>query len=187
MATANNEQEKQHTNGKNDPSTEDYYKAWSGFYQQMADESTEFFQKGMTTFQRMVPLYPGNEIFKQWLENSQDFMNRMTEESLNAPGDVNTYKRMYDLWLETWTRNLEGYMKTPEFAAQSGKDLETFSDLQKKMGEMMEGYWQAIHLPSSQDMREIYHKLYMIERKLDELARHMRKSQAASSSGPDKK
>jgi len=187
MATAKDEQEKSTTNGKTEASAEDFYKSWTGFYQQMADESTELFQKGMMTFQQMVPLYPGQEMFKEWLENSQQLVSRMTEESMSAPGDVNTYKRMYDLWIDTWTRNLEGYMKTPEFAARSGKDLETFSELQKKMGEMMEAYWQAIHLPSAQDMREVYHKLYTIERKLDELDRHMRKSQSSSSGETGKK
>lgn len=165
------------TNPDNGMGTE-AFEAWQDLYRQMADEGLSFYQKGIDTVQRMFPpMYPGGELFGQWMENYQDMMSRMGEDVSRSPGDMDVFRRMYDTWLDAWTRGLESYMRTPEFAAKSGKDIERFSDIQKRTGEMMEAYWHAMRLPSTHDMREIYHKLYILERKLDDLDRQIRARQ----------
>jgi hypothetical protein len=69
---------------------------------------------------------------------------------------------------------MDTMMRTEAFAAKSGKDLEQFADYKKKMGEMLEAYWESLHLPNSSDMREVYHKLYTMDRKLDDLDNRLR-------------
>ena len=44
----------------------------------------------------------------------------------------------------------------------------------KKLGEAFEIYWESVHLPSAADMREVYHKLYSLDRKLDDLDKRFR-------------
>lgn len=158
-----------------DPHSSDIYDTWQDFYQQMMKDGMSFFQQGVEMAQKMTPFAPANPLMSQWMDNYQDFVDRFSQQSHTRPTDgMDTGRQLYEAWLDTWTRNMEGYLQTPEFAAKSGKDLETFSDAHKKMTEMMEAYWQAMRLPSAQDMREIYQKLYMIERKLDELDKRLR-------------
>ena len=147
----------------------EHFGAWQEFYQRMSEEGMAFFQQGMDAAQSMMPSYPGKEAFQVWTDSYQDFMNRIGKEGMAAPGDPTAYRRMYEIWLETWGQNLETYMRTPEFAAKSGKDLEMMAEAKKRIGEMLEAYWASIHLPSSADMRELYHQLYTIDRKLDDL------------------
>ncbi len=153
------------------PDTEDNpQEAWQGFYQKMAEDGMQFFQQSVEMAQKCSPFFPNNELMTMWAGNYQDFLQQVQAETTESKGfDPDSYKRLYEAWLNTWTHNLEGYMRTPEFAEKSGKNLETMSEMQKKMGDFMESYWQMMRLPSAQDMREIYHKLYLIERKLDEI------------------
>lgn len=192
MTTAKNSQEEREAqNGRREDSLQDAAQAWGSFYQQMADEGMDFFRKGMEIAQQASPFALGGGVYKQWMDNYYAFVNRVMEES-SAPMDTKEgYRRFYDAWLDVWTRGMESYMQTPEFAARSGKHMENVSDLTKRTGEIMEAYWHSVHLPSSHDMREIYHKLYLIERKLDEMDRRMRQatetSAAKTSSAPAKK
>ncbi len=64
-------------------------------------------------------------------------------------------------------------MQTPEFAAQSGQHLEHMSQFQEQSAKLLEQYWATLRLPSTHDMKELYHKLYVIERKLDDLDKQL--------------
>lgn len=160
------------------------YQVWGNFYQNMMEEGVDFLRQGMEMAQKMSPLYPDNTAFSVWMRNYQDFMSRVSEEATTAgqrPG-AESYQRIYEAWLDTLSRSMETYMQTPEFVSQSGKHLETMSEVHQKMAEAMEAYWHALRLPSLHDMREIYHKLYIIERKIDDLDRRFREQQANMSS-----
>lgn len=182
------EKKQTHTHNGSSAEGSNPYEGWSEFYQKMANESMDMFQQGMESFQKVNPFHPGGELFQQWFDSYRDFMSRVGEESTTGgvPGDMESYKRLYEAWLDSWTRNLESYMRTPEFAARSGRDLETFSDMRKSMNEAMDAYWHAVRLPSAHDMEELFHKLYVIDRKLDELDRRVR-TQAESKTSPAKK
>jgi hypothetical protein len=155
------------------------YRAWSDFYRQMSVEGMEMFQRGVENAQRMSPLGSDNPFFRFWFNTQQDFMNRFSHGGWAEAADPEAYQKAYDSWMDTLGQNLETYMGTEEFASQSGKGLEMLSDMKKKTGELMESYWHALHLPSAHDMRELYHKLYVIERKLDEMDRRLRDLQSA--------
>jgi hypothetical protein len=162
----------------------DFYHSWMDMYQQWSEEGMTAFQKGIEATQRMMPFTPpGQEMMNLWMDSMQSFSTRISQElgqdgspqqAMAAMADPTAYKKMYDVWLDTWSTQLEGYLRSPEFAAKSGRDLEAFSDWKKKLGEVMEAYWESIHLPSSADMREIYHKLYLMDRKLDDMDRRFR-------------
>lgn len=188
MTSRKTKSENPETNGYKN--SQDAYEAWRDFYQKMTDESMAFYQQGMEMFQKMTPFYPAAQggVFKEWINNYQAFVDRVREETGGMmPMDMESYRRMYEAWLDTWTRNLESYMRTPEFVAKSGKDLEAFADVQSKFGEMMEAYWHTMHLPSTEDMKEVYHKLYLIDRKLDDMDRRMSELIAASKSSASAK
>jgi hypothetical protein len=170
------------TNGHSTASQE-MYENWRGYYQKMTDDGMSYYRQGMDMFQKMAPFYPANSFMQGWMENYQTFLDRVRDESgAGSATDMDSYRRMYDAWLETWTKSLEGYMRTPEFVAKSGKDLEAFTDFQNKMGDMMDTYWNTLHLPNTADMKELYQKLYTIDRKLDELDRRFREFAASSKS-----
>jgi hypothetical protein len=65
-------------------------------------------------------------------------------------------------------------MSTPEFVARSGQDLEQFSEFREKTGDMMNHYWENLHLASARDLHEVFHKLYTMDRKLDDLDERLR-------------
>jgi hypothetical protein len=155
------------------------YTMWWDFYRQMAEEGQDMWRKSMDMAQQMTPFFPNSDMFRQWNGMMQDMMGGGAGESpfLNPSSGTETYRQMYDTWLSMWTETMERSMRTPEFAAKSGKDMERFSEAHQKMSESMESYWQALRLPSAQDMREIYQKLYMIERKLDEMDQRIRRMQ----------
>jgi hypothetical protein len=159
-------------------SYQDAYESWSQYYQQMATEGMAFFQKGLEATQKFTPFFPQPELYQVWTQSYQDFLSHLGHDPSQLGPDK--FRELYDIWLETWSRHLEHYMRTPEFAAKSGKDLETFSEFSKQMGRLLEAYWESLHLPSSADMREIYHKLYLIERKLDEMDRRFRHFEATA-------
>lgn len=181
MAVSQNEPETHARNGKHHDSSHektmhDAAQNWFDFYQKMTEESMSAFQRGMEMSQKAAgftaPFGPGQEMFRMWSESMQDFTRRMGGEPFW--GDPASFRRAYDAWLESWAVQMETYMRTPEFAAKSGQDLEAMSDMKKRMGKMLEAYWDSIHLPSAADMREVYHKLYLMERKMDDMDRHLR-------------
>ncbi len=162
----------------------DMFETWQGYYQQWADESMEMFNRGMETAQKMSPFFPGPEMARVWMDNYKEFMDRFASEGMgSASSGADTYRKAYDVWLDYWTKNMEAFIQTPEFAEKSGQHLGMMSDMKQRFGEFMESYWHAMHLPSSHDMREIYHKLYIIERKLDEMDRRFREAETGSVSG----
>lgn len=174
------ESEAPYQNGKDsryqDYGASDAFKSWFDFYRQMSEEGMTAFQKGLEATQKFTPFAPGQEMYSVWIDSVQDFHKKVGQESLYPyPGmDTESYKKMYEAWLEAWSKNLDTYMRTPEFASRSGKDLERFSDFKKQMGNMLEAYWESIHLPSAADMREVYQKLYVLERKFDDMDRRFR-------------
>jgi hypothetical protein len=172
-----------HQNGKSE-GAESAYQTWYDFYRQMSEEGMNAFQKGIEASQNFSASAPfnahgsnplaANPIMNVWMESIHQFNEKMGTEktaadSLNEFSNPEYYKKMYDAWTQTWGENLETYMKTSEFAEKSGKDLEKFSDLKAQMGKTLEMYWESIHLASSADMKELYHKLYQMDRKLDDL------------------
>ncbi len=202
-ATRNSKTETQN-GGREDRFSEgayaDAYAAWGDFYQKMAEEGLDLFQRSVETAQDMMPGAMNPNIYQYWSEGFRDFMQYTAREGM--PTDPQGFRQFYDMWLESWSKGFEAYMRTPEFVSSSGKNLEAMSDIQLKLGEMMEEYWHAIHLPSSRDMREIYHKIYLTERKQDEqdrklddinqkldklLAMGQNTNKSASTAGPDQK
>jgi hypothetical protein len=187
MAVSHNDPETSTKNGKHtaeDPT--ETMQDWFQAYRQLTEDNMTAFQRNMDLAGKMMPFGPGSEFFTMWTHGMQDFWGRMGQDPV-MPGDMEGFRRMYETWLSTWTDRMESYMRTPEFASKSGKDLEAMSDLKKKLGESMETYWGAMHLPSSADMREIYHKLYLIERKLDEMDRHIRQASKAQTAQAEPK
>lgn len=171
---------------RNGYTNENAYDTWSDFYKQITDEGMSFFRQGVEMAQQMSPFYMSNEIFQQWMENYSDFINQISQRS-SAPLNAADYRNIYESWLDAWNKNLESYMQTQYFAEKSGKNLETMSDFKKKGGELMEAYWHNLHLPNTEDMREIYHKLYTIERKLDDMDRKLQQMYTAKTSASAKK
>ncbi len=146
--------------------TEEAYKNWASLYQQMTEEGMGLFRKSVETAQEMMPTPEAHqEMYRHWNDSFQQFMEKASVEG--KAQDPSTYKELYTLWLENWSRQFDAYMRTPEFVENSGKNLEAFSDAKSQMGEWLEEYWHNLHLPSARDMREIYHKLYILERKQD--------------------
>ncbi len=175
-ATKNKESEgRKSTNGKSGPTGyENPYENWTQLYQQMATEGMTFFQKGVEAAQDMMPNPEQHQgMYQHWNDSFVQFMQQAGTEG--QAQDPETYKKLYHVWLDTWSQNFESYMRSPEFVKSSGKNLEAFSDAKSQMGEMLEEYWKNIHLPSSRDMREVYHKLYIMERKQDEQDRKLDK------------
>lgn len=170
------------------------YQAWSGFYQRMAEEGLTFFQKNMEAAQQMMPGMLGMsgmpgmgtsgmsgmpgmqgfaapDLYRQWTEAFHEMVNAWETEGGTMNPEI--YQKMYRIWLEMCSKSAETFMRTPEFVQASGKNLEAFSDAKARMGEMIEEYWGLLHLPSTHDMRELYHKHYLQERKLDEMDRKL--------------
>src|SRR5687768_13492848 len=101
------------TEQERNPNASEAYEAWGEFYQQMAEESMDFFRKGVENFQKMSPFYPSNELYQKWADNYQQFLNTMTDEPGIKAGDKDVFRKMYEAWMETWTRNLDSYMRSP--------------------------------------------------------------------------
>lgn len=176
--------EKSQTNGAG---LHEAFETWAGFYKEMATQGMGMFEKSIEAAHQMHPLYPGSEVYDQWLDNFKDFTEAFMRETTENPGDPEAFRRLYQIWLTACSKNFESYMRTPEFVARSGKNIEEFSELKQKMGEGLEEYWHAIHLPSSRDMREIYQKLTVIDRKMDELDKRFREMEKASKKTTPKK
>ncbi len=159
-------------NGNNQAGYEEAYQNWTNLYQQMANEGMTFFQKSVEATQEMMPNPEQHqEMYQHWNESFLNFMQEAGSDG-QIP-DPESYKKLYNVWLDTWSKNFEGYMRSPEFVKNSGKNLEAFSDAKSQMGDMLEEYWHNIHLPSTRDMKEVYHKLYIMERKQDEQDRKL--------------
>jgi hypothetical protein len=134
----------------------------------------DMFRKGMDAAQQMSPFFPGNPAFELWMQNYKQFTDKAMAETMERPMEPETFRRIYEAWLTTWSKNLDVYMRTPEFLEQSGRNMEAFSEFRKRMDEMLDEYWKSIRLPSTRDMDEIYQKLYLIDRKLDDMDRRFR-------------
>ncbi len=174
-------------NGGHHTDQENFYDAWRDYYQRMSEDGLAFFQKSVEVAQEFNPYYPGSEAMKRWMEQYEGVTQKMGEGTPSNFMDMDAFKNMYDLWLSTMTDNMQTWMRTPEFVAQNGSDLETFSEMRKRMSDAWEAYWEAIHLPSTRDVREVYRKLYNIERKLDEMDRRFRDGEAAQKSSASAK
>ena len=147
---------------------------WMETYQKWTDESLNAFQQSMEQAQKMNPMFNNPELVQLWQEQFQSFTDKVRTTDWQHPSSPENFKKMYDTWLESASSQMDTMMRTEAFAAKSGKDLKQFAEYKKKMGEMLEAYWESIHLPNSSDMREVYHKLYTMDRKLDDLDNRLR-------------
>jgi hypothetical protein len=153
----------------------DPYKAWMDYIQTVNEESATFFQRSMDMSRSLFPM-ANQDFMRLWMENYQEFVTRMTENPTAFQEDpAGAARKLYDTWVDIWSKNLETYLRSPEFAAKSGRDLEMFSEMRKRWGQFLESYWEGLHLPSSADMRELYQKMYTMDRKLDDIDSRLRK------------
>jgi hypothetical protein len=151
---------------------------WMETYQKWTDESLNTFQQSiqqsMAQAQKMNPMFNNPELTQLWQEQFQSFTDQVRTTDWQQPSSPEAFKKMYDTWLESASSQMDSMMRTEAFAAKSGQDLKQFAEYKKKMGEMLEAYWESLHLPNSSDMREVYHKLYTMDRKLDDLDNRLR-------------
>jgi hypothetical protein len=169
MATAQQESTNQESANQQNP-----FAPWMETYQKWTDESLNAFQQSMQQAQKMNPMFNNPELMKLWQDQFQSFTDKVRTTDWQHPSSPENFKKIYDTWLESASAQMDTMMRTEAFAAKSGKDLEQFADYKKKMGEMLEAYWESLHLPNSSDMREVYHKLYTMDRKLDDLDNRLR-------------
>lgn len=190
----------QRSNGKTDAPFEAsmdamnmMYDTWRDWMTQASQEGFSMFQQGLASAQRFAPGMAGDfeerlasmpwaasidadkltQMSQQWMDSFGRFMAHSSDAIQANPTDPQAYKKIYEAWLNSCAEQMEQWMQTPEFAAQSGQRLEHMSQFQEQSGKMLEQYWATLHLPSTHDMKELYHKLYVIERKLDDLDKQL--------------
>lgn len=167
------------TQKQNGPTGEEMFQPWMEMYKKWTEESMTSFQSAMSQAQKMNPMLGNPELYELWQQSYQAFTDKVqTTDWRNAANPENynpeNFKKMYETWLENASTQMDSMMRTEAFAAKSGKDLEQFAEYKKKLGELFEGYWETLHLPNAADMREVYHKLYTMDRKLDDLDTRLR-------------
>ncbi len=123
------------------------YQAWLGMMQQITRDNLQWFQQSLEMAQKAYP-------FASNTENT---------EPNTSP------KSAYDAWLKHWTQHLESMMAGAEFSEHSGKTLHAASEAKQTMDQMLRQYWHSLQLANTEDMKEVYLKLYQMERRLDDL------------------
>ncbi len=141
---------------------------WMDYYKTVMEQGLEVMHRGTEMAFQTPTGMPGWDSFETWMDAYQSRLN--PSEKL----DNQTLRNMYDAWVHAWAESMERWMSTPEFVAKSGQDLEHFSEFQEKTGTMMNQYWETLHLASARDLHEVFHKLYLMDRKLDDMDKRLR-------------
>lgn len=136
----------------------------------------ETMRRNWEEFYGMIPFAPQPKVAQLWMDNYMAFIKQAGQDGMMgfASDPSGTSKRMYEQWVDLWSKSLDAYFRSPDFAAKSGRDLEALSEWKKWYGQWMESYWASVHLPSTADMRDVYQKLYVLDRKLDNLEQLVR-------------
>jgi hypothetical protein len=125
------------------------YQAWLSMMQQMTRDNMQWFQNS--------------------LEMAQNAYSFNTENTGAQMDPKNMSKNLYDTWLKNWTQHLESMMAGAEFSEHSGKTLHAASEAKQQIDQMLRQYWHSLQLANAEDMKEVYLKLYQMERRLDDL------------------
>ncbi|MBY0450354.1 MAG: hypothetical protein K2X01_07010 [Cyanobacteria bacterium] len=129
------------------------YQAWLGMMQQMTRDNMQWFQNSLDMAQNLA---------QGTAQQGYPFNTERTGPQVDP-------KSMYDAWLKNWTQHLESMMAGAEFSEHSGKTLHAASEAKQNMDQMLRQYWHSLQLANAEDMKEVYLKLYQMERRLDDL------------------
>ena len=98
----------------------------------------------------------------------------MAEKGIGLEGfDPSGYKKVYDIWVRSFSEMFDQMMKTSAFAATMGKALEQSVDFKKQFDEMIEETLKQMRLPTTADMKELHRQLNALTVQLDRLEQRL--------------
>lgn len=161
------------TNGNASETSDAMMSQWLAFCRKLSEENMALFKRSVEAAQQMHSMPEGSpsatDMMGYWQNSFKDYSQRFSNFNPTNLQDPTQIKHAYEQWMLYWSEQFETMMGTKEFALNSGKNLERLTQFQDKMGDVLEEYWHNLHLSTSDDMREVFQKLYTLDKKIDEI------------------
>jgi len=95
------------------------------------------------------------------------------KEHTTPPDPFEGMIKFYETWSKAWSQSMSETASSERFAEAMGKQMETqldsFAQVRKSFGEMMDAYLKEMNLPSRGEITGLAERLTSIEIKLDDL------------------
>ncbi len=123
--------------------------------------------------------------YASWMDTNVNFQSvfveamRKTQEKIAAESPAN-YRDFYAIWLETYSDTFKEFLKSGHFAADVGKFVSNLMDVEQFNKEMLESnVLKPMNLPTKSEIDEIYKEIYLLKKKVRELAKQVKELTAA--------
>jgi hypothetical protein len=146
----------------------------------ISDEESDFksekMMKGLSTF---ISLYAaGMDIGSDLQGVFTQAMRRVQEKTANdMEGEISPgkYKKIYKIWMETYSEAFKEFSKSDHFAFDLGKLNSSLIDFQQNNREMIEeNFLKPMNLPTKKEIDEINKELYSLKKTVKELVREIK-------------
>ena len=107
-----------------------------------------------------------------WLAASEKVQEKSMEITREPPS-AEAYKKLYNIWIETFEKEFCVLFKEPSFAATMGKMMNSTLEFRKKNDELMEVYLRALRIPTKKDLDEVYLELANLRREIRNLSENI--------------
>lgn len=126
-------------------------------------------------------------LYASWTDAAIDFQNVFTEAMRKTMESIveqkpETYRDYYSIWLETYSDTFKDFLKSGHFAADVGKFMSHFMDVQQYNKEMFEtNFMKPLNLPTKTEFEELNKEIYLLKKKVKELSKQVKSLAAAKS------
>ena len=90
-----------------------------------------------------------------------------------SPGD---YKAFYTLWMKTYEKTFDKFLRSEEFSSDLGAFVSDFTDFKKNYEDILEDHLKKMSIPTKSDLEAAFKDIYTLKKKVRELSTDLKKA-----------
>ena len=141
-------------------------------YQERANDAVDKFAKYQTAIAEFL------SVFNTPVEKSLRVMEENLVEMAKEGKLPENFKDYYNMWIKVLEGHYMTLYKTPEYVECLGKTMNAVQDYKAARQKVLMDLLQVLPIPTNRDMNDLYKELYVLKKKVKEMAKKIEKSES---------